>query len=338
MKRKILAALLIMILALSGCTRAEKKRYQKTYLGLFDTVISVLGYEESEEAFSRATAAIYKELDACNRLYDIYQEYPDLVNFCTINRHPGETLEVDQRIIDLLVFARETDQMSQHQTDAMFGAVLRIWHEARENGIAHPEDAYVPDWADLEAAAKHTGFELVEIDSEHRTVCLKDPEASLDAGALAKGYTVQRISETLPEGYLLNAGGNVSATGPKPNGDAWIIGIQDPDGTAEAYLHKVSITKGAVVTSGDYQRSYTVDGVTYHHIIDPQTLYPAAQWRAVTVITEDSGLADALSTTLFLLNQEEGQKLLDQYKAEAFWVRKDGTQVFSPGYEAYIRP
>ena len=221
----------------------------------------------------------------------------------------------------------------------MFGAVLRIWHDARENGISHPEKAYVPDPADLEAAAEHTGFELIEIDAERRTVCLKDPEASLDAGALAKGYTVQRISETLPEGYLLNAGGNVSATGPKPNGDPWVIGIQDPDGaTDSSYLHTVSIPKGAVVTSGDYQRNYIVDGVSYHHIIDPQTLYPAARWRAVTVITDDSGLADALSTTLFLMSQEDGQKLLDQYKAEAFWVKKDGTQVFSPGYEAYIRP
>ena len=93
------------MLVLTGCTRAEKKRYQKTYLGLFDTVITILGYEESEEAFSRTTETIYKELDACNRLYDIYEEYPDLVNLCTINRHPGETLEVDQRIIDLLLFA-----------------------------------------------------------------------------------------------------------------------------------------------------------------------------------------------------------------------------------------
>ena len=96
------------------------------------------------------------------------------------------------------------------------------------------------------------------------------------------------------------------------------------------------LARGSVVTSGDYQRYYIVDGTRYHHIIDPETLYPGKQWRAVTVIMDDSGLADALSTTLFLLDQKAGQKVLDRYGAVAMWIREDGTQIFSPGYEDYL--
>ena len=331
-------ALMLAVGMLSGGSALAKTRYQDVYLDLFDTVTTVLGYEDSEQAFHETSARIREEMEAYDHLYDIYQEYPDLVNLCTVNTHPGETLTVDQRIIDLLTLARETDDFSGHRTDAMFGAVLRLWHEAREAGIGNPEAAALPDREALAAAAEHTGFGLLEMDPWVRTVRLTDPEASLDVGAMAKGYAVQRICENLPEGYLLSVGGNVAATGPKPDGSPWIVGVEDPDAPGEKYLHKLKLTKGAVVTSGDYQRFYTVDGVPYHHIIDPETLFPGTRWRSVTVIAEDSGLADALSTSLFLMDQEDGQKLLDRFGAVAMWVSKDKTQLFSPGYEAYIKP
>ena len=92
-----------------------------------------------------------------------------------------------------------------------------------------------------------------------------------------------------------------------------------------------------MVTSGDYQRAYMVDGKLYHHIIDPRTLYPSEHWRSVSVVCDDSGIADALSTALFLLPLEEGQKLLDTYKAEALWVNAQGERFYSPGFRDLIR-
>ena len=82
---------------------------------------------------------------------------------------------------------------------------------------------------------------------------------------------------------------------------------------------------------------YYVEGKKYHHIIDPQTRMPAAYWRSVTVVCGDSGLADALSTALFLMNREEGQKLLDKYGAEALWVDREGNLYYSPGFKELIR-
>ena len=339
MKRRILSAALaaVMLLGLAGCAgrTKEKQKYQTTFLDLFDTVTTVTGYAESEEAFQEIAETIHREMEALDHLYDIYREYPGTVNLCTVNAHPGETLEVDRRIIDLLVFARDADAFSNHRTDAMLGAMLSLWHEAREAGIENPENAALPETEALRDAMKHTGFQYLEIDPEQCTVRLTDPEARLDVGALAKGYAVQRAAEKLPAGILISAGGNVAATGPKLDGSAWIIGIQDPD--SDGYLHKVGLTAGAVVTSGDYQRYYTVDGRAYHHIIDPGTLYPGDRWRSVTVVCGDSGLGDALSTSLFLLDREEGQALLERFGAEALWIAGDGTEFFSPGFPALLR-
>ena len=92
-----------------------------------------------------------------------------------------------------------------------------------------------------------------------------------------------------------------------------------------------------MVTSGDYQRGYVVDGVLYHHIIDPATLYPAGNWSSVTIVCEDSGLADALSTALFILPMQQGQELLSRYDAHAMWVNPQGEITLSAGFEDLIR-
>ena len=92
-----------------------------------------------------------------------------------------------------------------------------------------------------------------------------------------------------------------------------------------------------MVTSGDYQRYFVVDGKTYHHIIHPDTLMPSGYWRSVTVVCADSGLADALSTALFLLPYEEGLALAQKCGAEAMWLDKEGNRQYSPGFQKLIR-
>ncbi len=167
---------------------------------------------------------------------------------------------------------------------------------------------------------------------------ITDPKVRLDVGAIGKGYAVEQICRSLPEGLLLSVGGNVRATGSNlMTGESWTAGVQNPDGSWNDYLHVLAVDGVSLVTSGDYQRYYTVGGVRYGHIIDPRTLYPSGRWRAVCILVPDSGVADALSTALYLLDVEEGQKLLDAFGAQALWIAQDGTQVFSPGFEQYLR-
>jgi len=340
--KRILCKLLLVSILLTGCAAGEstpeKKQYNATFLTLFDTVTTVVGKAESEEAFRATSQAIHDELLQYHQLFDIYNDYEGISNLKTVNDNAGiAPVQVDARIISLLKDCKTYYDLTDGMVNPAMGSVLQLWHVARNDGINDPANAYLPKTEKLTEAAQHMDFSAVIIDEAASTVYISDPEVGLDVGAVAKGWSVQRVAETAPSGLLISVGGNVCATGPKDaNGTAWVVGIQDPNG-GDSYLHTITVTKGSVVTSGDYQRAYVVDGELYHHIIDPNTLYPSTLWRSVTILCEDSGLADALSTALFLLPQEEGQALLEKTGAHAMWVDREGKHFYSPDFQDYIR-
>ena len=341
MYRRILAVLLLACL-LTGCAvgqvKPEQTIYEATFLTLFDTVTVIRGRAESQEAFTEIAQSIHEKLLHYHTLFDIYNDYEGLNNLKTINDQAGiSPVEVEEAVIRLLLECREFYDATDGKVNAAMGGVLKLWHDARTAGLDDPANARLPDRTALEEAAAHMDFDAVVINEEASTVYLSDPDTRLDVGAVAKGWSAQRVAETAPAGLLISVGGNVCATGPKTeSGDPWVVGIQNPDG-GDAYLHTIYVTGGSVVTSGDYQRAYRVDGKRYHHIIDPDTRMPSEYWRSVTVVCADSGVADALSTALFLLPQSQGQALLDAYGAEAMWVDGDGCEYFSPGFEDLLR-
>ena len=337
--KRIPALLLILSVLLCCCAGAgeEQKQYTATFLTVFDTVTTIVGRDVSEESFTEKTQAVHDVLLHYHQLFDIYNEYEGLNNLKTINDHPGEPVEVEQTVIDLLLDCKAYYALTNGRVNAAMGSVLYLWHEAREDGLNDFANAYLPDADALTEAAQHTNWDNVVIDDGANTVTVTDPALRLDVGAIAKGWSVQRAAENAPEGLLISVGGNVCSTGPKDaSGTPWVVGVQNPDG-GENYLHTLYLNRGSMVTSGDYQRAYMVDGELYHHIIDPDTLYPGKLWRAVTVVCPDSGLADALSTALFLLPQEEGQKLLTQCESYAMWVDAEGKMYYSTGFEDLIR-
>lgn len=340
MKRMCAAAVLCALLC--GCAAAPageeggQKRYEASFLTLFDTVTTMVGYADSEEAFTAQAQQIHDELLEYHQLYDIYNDYDGMNNLKTVNDNAGiAPVEVDAKILDMLEFSRDLYEETGGRVNVAMGGVLSLWHDAREAGIEDPAHAVLPDQDALEEAARHADWSNVVMDEEAGTVYLADPDLSLDVGAIAKGYAVERVCETAPAGMLISVGGNVRATGPKPDGSPWVVGIENPDGGD--FLHTLYVEDSSVVTSGDYQRYYLVDGQRYHHIIDPDTLYPATRWRSVSILCEDSGIADGLSTALFTLSQEDGQKLLDAFDAEALWMTQDGELLYSPGFQAAVR-
>jgi FAD:protein FMN transferase len=185
----------------------------------------------------------------------------------------------------------------------------------------------------LEEKLVCTGWDYIEIDEEKSTVYITDSCASLDVGGVAKGYATELVAKKLEsEGLtmaIINAGGNVRSIGTKPENEPWAVGIESPDMGGVASLDTIRLPEStSFVTSGDYQRYFIgPDNVTYHHLIDAQTLMPSTHFRAVTVICEDSGLADILSTTVFLLSYQDGVKVIEamqqQYPDQvigALWV------------------
>ena len=334
----------ILAVSTAGCSREPAlTRYDAQFLQLFDTITSMVGYAKDKETFTAYAQELHDELEVYHQLYDIYHEYEGINNLKTINDNAGiEPVVVDEKIIDMLEFAKELNARTNGYFNVAMGSVLSIWHEYRTAGIDDPMTAELPPMEALEEAGKHMDINDVIIDKEASTVYLADADMSLDVGAIAKGYATEMVCRKLEEDGLTKAlvsvGGNVRAIGTKDDGSKWKLGIQNPDLASDTkFLHMIAVADMSLVTSGDYQRYYTVDGVQYHHIVNPDTLMPWFEYDSVSILCKDSGMADALSTAVFNMKQEDGQALIESLEGvEAMWLYPDGSEKYSSGFQAYM--
>lgn len=338
----ILAAVMVSSLALlASCT--SKVQFSRTEISVFDTQTIILGFEKTKSAFDENADLIFECLEKYHKLYDIYYEYDGISNLCTVNKSAGVSpVKVDGEIIDLLLYSKEMYEKTGGLTNVAMGSVLSIWHDYRTRGLDDPENAALPPLDVLRNAALHTDIEKVVIDEDASTVYLSDPEMSLDVGAVAKGYAVEMTAQYMESlgmtGYALSVGGNVRCVGEKPDGAKWEIGVQNPDPESEsAYVAKARLSRESLVTSGTYQRFYTVAKKRYHHIIDPKTLFPKDIYSSVSVICNHSGLADALSTALFNMSPEEGLAFAEKENLAVAWVYPDGKVEMTDSFEALTK-
>lgn len=358
LKKLVLSLLsLSMMMIMTGCSK--KYELMSHYItGPFDTITTYMSYVSSEDEFNEQCDYIEEQLNYYDQLFDKYNTYNGMNNLKTINDNAGKkAIEVDQALIDLLNLSIERNRKISSKVNIAFGSVINIWHDYREEAESHDGVGTVPSDEELEKANQHTSIDSIEIDEKKKTVYINDALASIDVGATAKGYAIELIKDGLIEmgvdNFLLSGGGNVASHGQRKIqkegefylddcADKFCVGIEspqdgnyaasadDPDSENEAVL----VVQGeSIVTSGDYQRFYQdVNGVRYHHLIDPETLYPAVHFRSVSIITEDSGLADFLSSAVFLMEYEEGLKLVNSLDGvEAIWLLEDGKIKMSDG-------
>lgn len=344
--KKIISILLIIFIIvnlLTGCTKKYEK-FTHYIFDTFDTVTQIVGYTHTKKEFDEYANYIDMRLLELHKYYDKYNNYEGVNNIKTINDNAGiRPVKVDKEIIDLIKFSKNMyEKTGILKTNIAYGAVINIWSAYRDEAEVNPENARIPTIEELERASKHTDINKVILDEENSTVYLEDPQMSLDVGAVAKGYATELVTnEVIAKGFksgIISAGGNIRTIGKPLDGirERWGIGIQHPDKSVvndqSNILDTVYINDASVVSSGDYQRFYIVDGKVYHHLIDPATLMPGDYYRAVTVITPDSGEADFLSTTVFLLPYEEGRQLVESLdNVEALWIFKDGRIEFTEG-------
>ncbi len=349
MKKTVSIAMVVVlavlqVLSLASCKASEKEKHSAHYFDYFDTVTTVTAYTETEEEFTALCTEITTLLNEYHRLYTIYNRYEGVTNLVTVNdvtEGKHNVVTVDRKIIDLLLFAKEMYNTTDGKVNVAMGSVLKIWHTYRNQGMDNPANAELPPMEKLVEASKHTDINNLIIDEAKSTVYIADPLMTLDVGAVAKGYAVEQICLYL-EGkgttdVLLNVGGNIRTIGfAGDESKPWKAGIENPDTENEEkpYIEYVELSGEAIVTSGSYQRFYVVNGENYHHIIDPETLMPGTKYKSVSVITNDSGLGDAFSTALFLMDYEEGMALVEKTEnIEAMWVLPDGEQKYSAGFE-----
>ena len=324
---------------------SEPKRFSVMFLDTFDTVISFTAFADSEEDFEEQAALVHATFQYLHKLFDCYHSYEEeeIISVYTLNERAAiSPVPVDPILFNMLKFAKSRYAEGSGQTNVAMGSVLSLWHKYREEGLDDPKNAALPPMEELQAAAEHINIEDLILDEEEVTVFFADPDLRLDVGAVAKGYATELVASLLygngMPSFIISAGGNVRVGNPPQDGRPnWGIGIQDPDGAIYGtsdivetlYLHDCS-----VVTSGDYQRYYQVNGERYCHLIDPDTLMPGAYYRSVTIVTKDSGNADFLSTAAYLMPYEESRTFVDSLEGvEGLWFFADGHMEMTEGLE-----
>ena len=319
--KKILCTILFfsMLLSLFSCTDGESGKAngevkKRSFYNYFDTAGTFYDYtNSSDKEFEALADRVESELFEYHMLYDIYHEYEGITNIATLNKTAGTgAKKVDKKIIDLLLFAKEMYEKTDGKLNVAFGAVLSIWHEYRQTGTT------LPPMADLLEASQNTDINSVTIDEENSTVELTNPNMSLDVGAVGKGFAVEAVAKMLEaenkNGFVLDVGGNLRTIGTKPSGSGWTAGVINPDRTSmQSYVYTLTISNSALVTSGSYERFYTVEGVNYHHIINPETLMPENYYLSVSIKSNSSATSDALSTAIFNMKYEEAESFVNQH-------------------------
>ena len=358
---------LISVLIFS-CFNNKEKVYTETVDGLFDTVHVISGYDKSEQEFKKKVKFYQEEMEKLHKLYTSYEDFQGINNISTINENAGiKPVKVDRNIIDLLKDTLERNKEISDKVNIAAGNVIDLWDKAKTEGK-------LPEQSELEKMQKCAKTENIVINEQNSTVFIKERCTKLNLGAVAKGYAVEQVTKKMEKAgmtsFIISAGGNVKVVGkrkiPKKESEItdlkscknqFCIGIALPlyndnnidksnpyNNGKNDYLAKIATENMSIVTTGNYQRYFVMDNKVYGHVINLETLKPEDSFASVSVITEDSGLADFMSTTLFLLSYEEGKALIEKMskkeKIDVIWAMKNGDVISSEGLisgENYVK-
>lgn len=316
-------ALLFLVICLTMCGDFDKnstKKVAKTGFYLDTAVtITVYGREDPgiiDECFSLCAQyeKVFSRTDPDSELYRL---------------NASDSATVSDDLLAVLTAALYYCELSGGRFDVTLGAISDMYGFSGESPSLPAPEA-------IREALAHVGYEKIVIDGS--TVTITDPDTVIDLGAIAKGYIADRLKEFLLENgvdsAIIDLGGNILCVGGKPDGSPFQVGIQYPDRDTYQPIMTVQITGLSVVTSGVYQRFFEEDGVTYHHILDPETGYSLHNGLvSVTIIAADSMDCDALSTTCFAMGLDDGLALINSMEdVWAVFITDDMELHYSEGF------
>ena len=292
---------------------------ESSELYAMDTVMSLTAYgSHAREALDSASA----EIQRLDKLFSISSETGDIYR---VNRDGEGDLSEDTR--SLLASALEYGKDTNGIFDCTIEPVMEAWGFTTKN-------YRIPSDSELAELLSHVDASTVTLSGNHVTL---PEDVKLDLGGIAKGFTSARVMEVFKNSGvtsgIISLGGNVQTLGTKPDEKLWRVGIQDPN-DLNAMFAVVEVSDEAVITSGAYQRYFEENGVHYHHIIDPRTGYPAENGlTSVTIISPDGTLADALSTSLFIMGPDDASAFWQNHrdKFEAIMMTENGEVLVTSG-------
>ena len=244
----LLAAALLLAALLPGCSRQQ--RYQATWFDVFDSVIRVTAYCDSDEEWQQQSEALHADLLRYHQLFDIYSHYDGVTNLADVNDAAGGApVAVDDALLDLLALGKTMYAETGGRCNIAAGAVLSLWHGARETET-------LPGDAALQAAAGHCGIDGLVLDEAAGTVQLTDPELRMDAGSIAKGWAIEAAARAAEarglDSALIDAGSNIRAIGAHADGKPLGGGRHRPLGRGRQHADRGGAGRRPV--AGDQRR------------------------------------------------------------------------------------
>ncbi len=318
--RKSLAILLAVLMPVFYAVPARAATRQSAVGYYLDTVITMSAYTENASLLDAAMAE-------CGRLEQLLSRTVEGSDVWRINHAEGQSVEVSRETAEVLAIAREISALSEGAFDVTIAPASVLWDFT--SGVA-----VLPDAAQLAEAAGRVDYRQLTLEGNSVTL---PAGMMVDLGAIAKGYIADRVRDFLREKgvqeAILSFGGNIVTIGSKPDGSAWRVGIQDIDAPTGASMLVVESRDSSVVTSGTYERGFELDGIRYHHILDPATGWPVRNGLAsVSILSELSVWGDGLATAAFILGPETGLKLIESLDGiEAIFILEDRTVISSSG-------
>jgi len=324
-KRAVLYAMAVVLLLCGGCS-AEKELPKLSEVGFYlDTVITLTAYTEDGQILKDA-------MEECGRYEQMLSRTIEGSDVWRINHANGKPVKVSEDTAAILRCAAEISENSSGAFDITIAPASTMWDFTSGK-------VELPDTEALAAAAALVDYSKVQL--EGNTVTL--PEGMMiDLGGIAKGYIADKVKAYLEERgvehAILSFGGNIVAIGKKPDGKDWKVGIQDIDKPTGEYMLVVANRGGSTVTSGIYERGFEVDGVRYHHLLNPKTGWPEQnELASVTILSESSMEGDALATAAFILGKGKGLELIESLPGiEAVFIERDRKVTYSSGAGEYV--
>ena len=290
------------------------------------TVVEIRISDPGANQYSDVVTAAFKEMERIENLMSPYVDGSDVQRLSD----SGSPVAVSAETIEVLHVAARIATESGGAFNAGIGRLIQLWGFAGGQPVV-PEREMI----DRALAGVEPGSVTVADDG---TVIKVSPHLAIDLGGIAKGYAIDRAVQILADAGIrhasVNAGGDMRLIGDR-SGSPWRIGIQHPRQSGQL-LARLDLAGRAVVTSGDYERSFESGGILYHHLLDPRTGYPARGCQAVTVVAENAAYADALATAVFVLGPEAGLELLRKSPAEGLIVAADGAVQVTDGLKEVV--
>lgn len=340
MKRKILPIILCILSALialcSGCSKNITPISQTDFY--FDTVITITLYDTNRLGTKRCNEILASCFSLCESYEAMFSRTKEGSDIWNINHADGAPITVHPETAALLQKSLFYCEQTNGLVDITIAPVTDLWDFSSEHLLQLQNTdtsdtetplSSLPTKEQLTNRLAHVDYKKVNITGN--TVILKDADAALDLGCIAKGYIADCLKMHLQaQGIscaIINLGGNLQTLGTKPDGSPFLLGIQKPFGDNRTPIATLPVTDSSLVSSGVYERYFEAGGIRYHHLLNPRTGLPENNGLlGVTILTASSADADILSTAAFLLGLEKGIAYIDSLPdTEAVFITEDGS-------------